>query len=92
MKVFIFLMLCLNAFALIATGDKIKKNKRKLGLLDWFDSDEEKEEASTVNQPNMEKIMELIKMADSFKSDPHFKVSLNISYKNLDSAQLEALR
>lgn len=29
--------------------------------------------------------MELIKMADEFKSDPHFKVSLNINYKNLGS-------
>lgn len=86
MKVFVYIMLILSAFSLIATGDKQKQEKRKLGLLDWFDSDEEGGAHEVSAEPNMEKIMELIKMADSFKTDPHFKVSLNISYKNLDSA------
>lgn len=79
--------------SLLAPGNKVEEGKRKLGLLDWFNSDEENEDSKkgSTSEASTQKIMELIKMADSFKSDPHFKVSLNIQYKNLDPSQLADL-
>ena len=77
--------------SLLVPGKKNDPQKRKLGLLDWFDSEEEKQEniSNTSSEASTQKIMELIKMADSFKTDPHFKVALNISYKNLEPNELQ---
>ncbi len=93
MKVLITFFILQIISGLTVPDKKQQGDKRKLGLLDWFDSDEEKSsEAKSTSEASTQKIMELIKMADSFKNDPHFKVSLNISYKNLDPSELQALQ
>lgn len=61
---------------------KQKPKNRKL-FLDWFDSDEDHDLKSggAVND-SMKKVMELMKLADSFKTNPEFDVNVEVSYRN----------
>ena len=57
-----------------------KPKKRKL-ILNWFDSSEESKKTKS-HQDNVKKLMDLLKLAHSFKGDPNFDVNVEINYKN----------
>ena len=57
-----------------------KPAKRKL-LLNWFDDSEEHLNTKD-HQDNVKKLMDLLKLAHSFKGDPNFDVNVEINYKN----------
>lgn len=60
-----------------------KPKNRKL-FLDWFDSEDESKKNTDTTQ-SMKKVMELMKLADSFKKDPNFDVNVEISYRNAEN-------
>ena len=65
-----------------------KPQKRKL-VLDWFNDDHEKKEQPT--HQNMDKLIELMKLANSFHDDPNVEVGLSIRYKNQIGGATEPL-
>lgn len=89
MKILVLLFSLHSLSSLLAPGrpasPQSPQDKRKLGILDWFDSDEEDkkdEEGADGQGKGISKVMELIKMANSFKNDPFFQVSVVVNYKN----------
>ena len=87
------LILCISNFIVSLTTIKVPKKlsrQRKLGLLDWFDSEEEKHETTdTANfSKSIQKTKELVELANEFQTDPDYKIGLDISYRNNESGAL----
>lgn len=92
MKIYLFILfvslnVCTNLRKMgknnkpVRTNLKQKPKSRKL-LLDWFDSDDEQKKHGANVDESMKKVMDLMKLADSFKTDPNFNVNVEISYRN----------
>mgnify|MGYP003593071392 CR=1 FL=1 len=62
---------------------------RKLGVLDWFSSDPEKE-ASKAREKNVKDMMELLQLADGFRENQNFEVEVSINYKSSDEKATDA--
>jgi hypothetical protein len=66
------------------TPKKKENDDRKLGL-SWFDDDEDVK-SDKENQNNTKKLMDILKLANTFKNDPNFDVNVHITYRQADNS------